>query len=164
MTHKILKLGIIAIFACTLSSCGEKANTEGWSVIWLDEIYSISFPSDWILTKIEGRIILSDRELGQTDLTIHMMEVDVQQNSPTDAVIYTGPLFYGERVKPIKSEMNSNGTFYTINTVKIEDHIEEYRFLVINLRDSRITFVVVDSNVKTSVLRTILETKRIKVN
>jgi len=162
MKHKMLKLLVISIIACTLLTCGEKVNTDGWPVIWLDELYNISVPSDWVLTKIDGKMIFSDRELDQSDATIHMMEVDVQQDSPTEVMIFTGPMFYGERVKSLDSEMNSNGTFYDIYTVKVEDHVEKYRFLDISLRHGRIVFIVVDPKVKTSVLKTILATKGMK--
>ena len=162
MKHKMLKFLVSAIVVCTLLGCSEKVNTDGWPVIWLDELYSFSVPSDWVLTKIDGKMIFSDRGLDQSDVTIHMMEVDIHQNSPTEDMIFSGPMFYGERVKKIDSEMNSNGTFYDIYTVKIEDHIEKYRFLIINLRHGRIVFVAVDPEVKTSVLKTILTTKGMK--
>lgn len=162
MKHKMLKFLVSAIVVCTLLECSEKVNTDGWPVIWLDELYSFSVPSDWVLTKIDGKMIFSDRGLDQSDVTIHMMEVDIHQNSPTEDMIFSGPMFYGERVKKIDSEMNSNGTFYDIYTVKIEDHIEKYRFLIINLRHGRIVFVAVDPEVKTSVLKTILKTKGMK--
>jgi len=163
MSHRIIKLLIAVILVVNLSACGEKVDTKGWTVIQLDEIYSFKVPSEWVITKIEGKLIFSDRELDQSDVTIHMMEVYVQQNSPTDVVIYNGPRFYGERIKEIKSEMSSIGTFYSVSSVKVGEKVEEYRFLEILLRDGIIRFVVVNKNLETSLLKAILNTKTIKV-
>lgn len=58
MTNKILKLTLIAIIPFIVSSCG--VNTKDWSVVKLNAEMIIKVPPDWILTKVDGKIIFSD--------------------------------------------------------------------------------------------------------
>ena len=61
MTHKILKLTLIAILPFIVSSCS--ISTKDWSDVKLNAEMTIKVPPDWILTMVDGKIILSNLEL-----------------------------------------------------------------------------------------------------
>lgn len=153
---------ISIILSLALFSCAVKDETIHWNVIWLDEMYSIKVPSDWVVTTIEGKLIFSDRNLNDTQVRIYMMQVDTKSNSPTDKVIFTGPQFYGVDGELKNSEMRSNGTFLEVYTINVNSQSEDYRVLIINLKDARMSFVVIDQGIDKRILNNILASKTIK--
>ena len=154
MTHKILKLTLVALIPFIISSCG--INTKDWSVVKLNAEMTIKVPPDWILTKVDGKIIFSDLELDQPSAKIYMMEVDIQQDTLTYDLVYSNPLFYGTVTKELKSEMNSDSTYFLVEEVKSGNQTKQYRLLEYHWHYERIMFIVMDPDLKSSVLKTIL--------
>lgn len=84
------------------------------------------------------------------------MEVDIQQDSLTYDLVYTNSLFHGTVTKELKSEMNSDSTYFLIEEVKSGNQTKQYRLLEYRWNYERILFIVMDSDLKTSVLKAIL--------
>jgi len=152
---KIVKILIISILIFFQTACA--TDKSRWMTVVIDKDNSFKVPSEWILTRVGGKMVFSDQELSNKDVRVYMVEIEFY-GSEND-VRFTSFIGNGRIISDIHTEVNSDSTVYSVIEVEINGDTANYRFLEIDRREGVTFFFVYDNDVKTGVIKTILESR-----
>lgn len=160
---KMFKFLFITIFLFIQTACATNIDTTKWTTIVIDKDNSFKVPPEWIMTRVDGKMVFSDQELSNQNVHIYMVEISFFGSNEND-VRFTSTIGNGRIIRDIHTEVNSDSTVYSVSEVEFINEIDDYRFLEIDRRDGVTFFFVYDNDVKTKIIKTILESRFINYN